>query len=121
MNSNKWEFRTFTGTPKYLAPEVFKIKWGGSAYGYSVDVWSNGAIAYLMLTGKSLPVDYVMQCRYDEKQPDLKLPAGTIISESGMLFLEKMLMEDPSARPKVIETFEKEWFQDDSGGDFSTR
>lgn len=43
--------RTFTGTRAFMAPELFGIS---PRYTNSVDIWSLGVIAYLILTGETL-------------------------------------------------------------------
>lgn len=45
--------KTFVGTPCYLAPEVeFTSRGRGGTYGLSADVWSLGALLYVMLVAR---------------------------------------------------------------------
>lgn len=49
------EGRTFTGSQKFMAPEIWRILQSDtSAYTTAVDIWSLGCMVYAMLTKESL-------------------------------------------------------------------
>ena len=57
---------TKTGTPSYMAPEVYK----GEAYGYSVDIYSLGIVMYRLLNNNRLPYypPYPKQINYKDQE-----------------------------------------------------
>lgn len=99
----KLGLKTFIGTPEYMAPEIFRTRWGGAAYDKAVDIWAVGAIAYVMLTGRRLPQDYISSCRYTLTQPVLKFPPGTPVGRGARLFLTQLLASKPEERPDIFD------------------
>lgn len=111
-------FKTFIGTPSFMAPEVFRARYEEKArYGNTVDIWSVGAMAYLMLTGQAVDEGYLERCRYGSGQPMLVWPEvvgpwkNWTVSEPARVFVEKCLQADPTRRPQTAqETLMGEWF-----------
>lgn len=60
---------TRTGTPSYMAPEVYK----GQPYGFSVDLYSLGIVMYRLLNDNRLPFQpsYPQQLTYEDQQQAL--------------------------------------------------
>lgn len=106
--------KTFIGTPEYMAPEIHRMRWNGGAYGREADLWSVGVLAYRMLTGSRLPLDFVMACRYWESgaPPALKFPAN--IGTGARLFIRNLLHPDPAQRPLACEFLDAFWLRYDS-------
>ena len=48
----KKEERTYSGTPLFMAPEIFEAKGGIEAYGPPVDIYACGVMFFLFLSGK---------------------------------------------------------------------
>ncbi|RHZ87761.1 hypothetical protein Glove_30g30 [Diversispora epigaea] len=98
--------KTSCGSPNYAAPEVIS----GRLYaGPEVDVWSCGAILYVMLCGR-LPFD-------DEYIPTLfkKINGGiyalpSFLSPEAKYLLSSMLVVDPMKRITISEIRKIPWF-----------
>ncbi|KAK9474337.1 kinase-like domain-containing protein [Dipodascopsis tothii] len=105
--------KTFCGTLAYLAPEVIKGKESrGSVYSNSVDMWSVGCLAYVLLTGY-LPFNgsthdqlcnQIMNGRYAQT------PLNDLhISAEARSFLDFVLEVEPDRRPSATVALQHVW------------
>ncbi|CAG9331684.1 unnamed protein product [Blepharisma stoltei] len=96
------------GTPQYVAPEVLE-----GNYDSKCDLWSLGAIMYLMLTGKMAmdvrsPAEAFVALKTKEVRtqgPDIDM-----ISASGKDLLWKLLKKNPRERIDARDALEHKWF-----------
>ncbi|XP_077362455.1 death-associated protein kinase 2 [Festucalex cinctus] len=104
------EYKSTSGTPQYIAPEVIN----GEPLGTAADMWSIGVITYILLSGMSpfqgntdedtlrnvLAVDYEfdMQC------------FGTT-SSTAKDFIQKLLVKNPSNRLTAEESLRHPWIK----------
>jgi len=111
------------GTQAYMAPDMLV---GSPHYDAKVDVWSCGASAFEMLTGKppfGHPADYggderkicrkIRSYRRSE-DPEAVLaaaPQWKALSEQARDFLKMTLAADADARPTAAEAAVHEWFK----------
>ena len=102
-------FRTFTGSPFYLAPEV----WAQQGYTARADIYSCGVIFYEMLTGNPL----YSTCRNKLQLKRQVLHGGMglgdleelRVEEEGKVLLWRMLKRDVTVRVDWEELFAHPW------------
>jgi len=115
------------GTEAYMAPDMLL---GSPHYDAKVDVWSCGAAAYEMLTGKpplGCPEDYggdpneirrKIRSYKRSKDPEAELAAASgwkELSEEAKDFLRKLLAADPGSRPTATEAASHPWLSMNKG------
>ena len=88
---------SFVGTKNYAAPEIIRRQ----TYDKSVDIWSIGVIAFVLLVG-FLPFNPSKQGKYSYKLVLEKEYWGKI-SISAKSFVSKILTENPNERPTAEE------------------
>ncbi len=101
---------TITGTPQFIAPEVFK-----GCYDSQCDIWSIGVITYVIIVWKyphkgTNVKDYLQSLKQDEVRFDY--PVFEKITEKCKDFIRKCLKQDPRERMNIQECFEHSWFTD---------
>ncbi|KAF8306917.1 Pkinase-domain-containing protein, partial [Clavulina sp. PMI_390] len=108
--SNQWSdgdwLKTGCGTPHYAAPEIIQ----GQLYGVEVDVWSSGAILYVMVCGR-LPFDHDNMAALFEKitRADYQIPDDVYLSPELIDLLMNMMEPDPTKRLTVAEVLAHPW------------
>lgn len=115
-DGSEWVMRSKVGTPYYVAPEVLTDE----SYTSKCDVWSIGVIAYLVLSGGTLPF-----CGKDEadtlrllEDPDLNVEfvmedsSWNNFDESARDFCRALLQKDPKKRPTAEAALELKWLHD---------
>jgi len=108
--------KTLCGTPMYLAPEVLPGKGGGSQYGMQCDLWSLGAILYVMLSGCS-PFDdedpnvHILD---QVKQGKYSFPKENFghVGENAKDLIRKLLTVDPRKRYTLKQVQEHPWMRE---------
>jgi len=107
--SDNSDFLKKSGTPGYVAPEVFAVE----TYNNKVDVFSLGVILYTMLCGKSpfvgpdrkTVLNLNRKCEYN-----MRGRAWTKISSNAKDLVSRMMEADPSKRYSCKEALEHPWF-----------
>lgn len=105
-----------TGTPVYMAPEVFERK-----YGRSADLWSVGMLAYHMLSGRFPFWETMEQCKKSSLEEVMEKVAHAEIalnwgpflamSPEGKQLLEGLLTRDPERRLTAAQAQQHPWFK----------
>lgn len=104
---------TVRGTPYFMAPEVFEVK-----YGYESDIWGVGCVAVQMITGlppwKDLGVDNpVLLYNHIKKNPGpppIKLSMRSPEETAFTSLLAKCFRQDPTERPSASELQDEVFF-----------
>lgn len=102
------KMHTILGTPYYVAPEVLK-----GDYDEKCDIWSIGALTYLMLTGEP---PFKGDCNNAIFQKILKtevkfdVKKWKNLSKEAMNFVKTCLDKNPDNRPNAIQALTHEWF-----------
>ncbi|DBB09202.1 TPA: hypothetical protein ACH3X3_007794 [Trebouxia sp. C0006] len=112
---NKASLSRRTGTPVYMAPEVFKRD-----YLQASDMWSLGMMMYQLLTGRFPFWDTLEQCRahgIDEVMRATIMDPIPInygpwltMSEEGLSFLQSLMLRNPAQRLSAAQALEHPWF-----------
>jgi len=108
--------RTSTGTPRYLAPEVYHYVYvadeESDVYTNAVDIWSFACVVYEMMALRTAfpewPRNLVTYCNGGV------FPAGPLLartSNEGIEFVKKLLVPNPAIRPTAAEALEFPWLQ----------
>lgn len=122
-------FKTVTGSPYWMAPEVIQGNAGGRSYGRKADIWSLGAAVVEMATGKPpfhhlAPVTALFRLGSSSALPDIPQNLPPVAKD----FLGLCFQRDVSVRPTAAELLEHPWMtmSDDSpnhtiSGTFDTK
>jgi calcium-dependent protein kinase len=101
--------RTMSGSPYYVAPEVFLQK-----YNQKIDIWSLGVVLYIMLSGK-VPFPGVTEPEiiYNVIKGEFHFnhPAFENISELCKDLIRKCLVKDYNFRCTATEALDHPWFK----------
>ncbi|KAH0538869.1 hypothetical protein FGG08_004586 [Glutinoglossum americanum] len=124
--------KTFCGTLLYCAPEVYhehtnkKLprKPVGDRYGQSADMWSFGAVLYVLLCNKppfeGKPQPELMLTSITSEPLDIQPLEERGISGEGVTFVTKLLNVQPELRPTETECLRDIWLSDGSDGNDPT-
>jgi len=99
------------GTITYVAPEVLRLR----GYGKSVDVWSAGVIAFVILRGR-LPFEarqkkaIVHKILNEEPYLSPDDPMWRQVSPEGRELIKLLLTKRPDKRPCISEALRHKWF-----------
>ena len=102
------KMHTILGTPYYVAPEVLQ-----GSYDEKCDIWSIGALTYLMLSGEppfkgKSNKEIFHKILNDELKLDQRKWKG--ISPEAIDFVKQCLNKNPEQRPNALEALKHEWF-----------
>ena len=100
---------TPSGSPQYIAPEVFERN-----YTAKIDLWSMGVVLYILLSGKvPFPgnnneeiIKNVLKGEYHFKHKVFDK-----VSEEGKDLIKKLLVKDPAKRYSAKEALEHPWIK----------
>lgn len=104
------EYRSSSGTPQYIAPEVIKY----DPLSTAADMWSIGVITYILLSGLSPfqghtdqeTLKNVVELRYEFEEGPFKTT-----SDMAKDFIEKLLLHSPGDRMTADECLLHPWIQ----------
>lgn len=102
--------KTKVGTPNYIAPEIVTEE----KYNEKCDLWSIGAILYVMLAGKPLFVGKSNKATLDKVTKgkiNLTGPNWEKKTDECKEFLMALLNRDPEERLSAQEALQHEWIQ----------
>lgn len=110
MLQNEIQTSTVCGTPGYCAPEILL----GKTYDKSVDIWSIGVIAYILLCGYEPFYDEddrkaykkILNCDYE-----FTSPWWDDVSQNGKDFIASLLQSDPKKRPTATKALKHRWVE----------
>eukprot|EP00929_Paragymnodinium_shiwhaense_P069150 TRINITY_DN34884_c0_g2_i1.p1 TRINITY_DN34884_c0_g2~~TRINITY_DN34884_c0_g2_i1.p1 ORF type:complete len:667 (-),score=117.88 TRINITY_DN34884_c0_g2_i1:78-2078(-) len=99
---------SFCGTPNYIAPEILESAKGHS---FEADVWSVGIVMYTLLFGRppfegadaSSTYKNIRNLRYS-------FPALADVSPAAVHLIRRLLVPDPSKRPRLEDVLDSSWF-----------
>eukprot|EP01064_Diplonema_japonicum_P026631 TRINITY_DN38132_c0_g1_i1.p1 TRINITY_DN38132_c0_g1~~TRINITY_DN38132_c0_g1_i1.p1 ORF type:complete len:318 (+),score=66.70 TRINITY_DN38132_c0_g1_i1:59-955(+) len=100
---------TTCGSPNYVAPEVLT---GATGYTESVDLWSIGVIAYVLLCGFCPFEDENTRALYDSiasGEFSFPSPYWDGVSELARSFIKQLLVVDPAERLTTRQALSHEW------------
>ena len=110
-----------TGTPVYLAPEVFQRD-----YGREADLWSAGVMLYQLLSGRFPFWRSLDDCRARSVDEVMRSVLGDVVPLSGGVWDSKspacvdllagLLDRDPGSRLTAADALEHPWFREQLGG-----
>ena len=102
------EARTFVGTPCYVAPEVEANAHGAEklSYGTAVDLWSSGALLYVMLVARFPEVDR------STGAVDLRTARSSGVSDSALDLIKRLMEPDAALRLGADAALRHDWLKD---------
>ena len=105
--------KTMTGTPMYMSPEVIRGEGAPSSSVFgAADIWSLGCVVLEMATGRrpwaTLDNEWAIMYNIAQGNPP-QLPAEDQLSETGIDFLKKCFVGDPSKRASAAELLQHPW------------
>jgi len=107
--------KTLCGTPMYLAPEVLPDSNGGiSQYGFECDLWSLGAILYVMLSGcapfdEEHPRGVNILTQVKKGMYDFPEDSFGHVSEAPKDLIKRLMTVDPRSRCTLQQVKAHEW------------
>ena len=102
------KMHTILGTPYYVAPEVLQ-----GSYDEKCDIWSIGALTYLMLCGEppfkgKSNKEIFNKILHEQVKIDARKWNG--ITDEAINFVKMCLNKDPEKRPSALEALKHSWF-----------
>ena len=110
IDSDHTALRTRVGTARYLAPEVEDDDLLDCDYTQAVDIWSLGCVVYHVLVQEP-----PFLTTFSKKKP---FPEGLLEAQSlsrALLFIRKLLVQDPAQRVTARDALSSEWLLDANG------
>jgi serine/threonine protein kinase len=112
-DSQQNQFSTVCGTPGFVAPEVII----GKGYGFEVDLWATGVIAYILLCGQP---PFAAKDR-DELfrtivKGDFQFPENCSLSLGAKDFIRGLLVTDPTKRMTCTQALKHPFLRHKSSG-----
>ncbi|ODN03179.1 Peripheral plasma membrane protein CASK [Orchesella cincta] len=114
LNSDPTKQRIKTGrvgTPSFMSPEVVAREY----YGKPVDIWSAGALLYLLISGtlpfigtKERLYNQILNAEVDLSGPFWENSVGSDVKD----LLRKMLSKEPDKRITIQEVMDHPWLKD---------
>ncbi len=101
--------QTPSGSPYYIAPEVF-----AQNYTYKCDLWSMGVVTYILLSGKvPFPGDTNKEIIENVTSGDFHFnyEAFNQVSDSAKDLISNLLVKDYEKRYSADEAFEHPWIK----------
>jgi len=116
ISNNDTALRTTTGTPLYVAPEVFHYVMDDDSdpttYTNAVDIWSFGCVVYQMLAHevpfKNFPRQLVAFCR---GATFLEPPLNKRVTQEAFEFVKSTLIPLPQSRPSAKQVMQAIWLK----------
>lgn len=105
---NEKDLKDVLGSPIYMPPEIIKRE----QYGKQVDVWSAGAVSYILLTGRPPFFGNDKEEVYKailNQNLELKIPELFRCSKEAIDFLSKVLVKEPEKRMSAKQALEHPW------------
>jgi serine/threonine protein kinase len=113
VKNEETALRTQTGTPYFQAPEIQGFvdeNDESSEYSNAVDMWSLGCVVYNISAGRvpfSRPTDTRRFCQ--RKSPFPNEPLSQTMSETGIRFIERLLIPEPASRLSAENAIRDPW------------
>ncbi|XP_046845431.1 calcium/calmodulin-dependent protein kinase type II subunit alpha-like isoform X1 [Xenia sp. Carnegie-2017] len=114
VDTNKFGWYGFAGTPGYLSPEVLKK----DNYGTAVDVWACGVILYILLVGYPPFWDEDQHKLYNQIKSgvyDYPSPEWDTVTTEAKTLIDKMLTVNPEKRITASEALKDPWIVNRDG------
>jgi len=95
------------GSLQYIAPEVLQR----TGYDQKADIWSVGAIAFMLLTNTVLFPGEEKDVFRKNREGCVDWSAAAHLSPGARQFLQRLLNLDPSERPTALQALQDPWLQ----------
>jgi len=99
------KYQSFSGTPEFFPPEVFKEK---NYFGESMTVWSLGTLLYVLLLGD---IPYETTDHIIHNKPKKFSIEESNLSSKAQILLGQLLSFDASKRPSLQNILRSDWLQ----------
>ena len=96
--------KEIVGSPYFIAPEVFKQK-----FGFECDIWSLGVVIYMMLTGK-MPFNGISTNDLFRNIVKANFTMPKNFSKDLKDLITKMLIKEPKQRITAKNAMDHPWF-----------
>mmetsp|Transcript_38118 Transcript_38118/g.89334 ORF Transcript_38118/g.89334 Transcript_38118/m.89334 type:complete len:683 (-) Transcript_38118:116-2164(-) len=107
MLSDTQELHSKSGTPSYMAPEVF-----ARSYGKACDIWSCGVIMYEMIGGSvpfKAPNEEQLSAKIASKPLSFTEPGWVKVTQDAINMARALLVKDPKARMTLEKALQQEF------------
>ena len=105
--SPETKLKVFCGTPSYMCPEIVMKR---DYYGPPTDIWATGILLYALLCGQFPFKGTSDKDLYKKIARGLYNPAEHLSNEA-RVFLNKMLVVEPSKRSSALSLLDEPWIK----------